>query len=195
VVVPWLFGPAWEPAVVPTQILAGAGAATVVIDAVGSTLMAAGRTRALLGYGVAHFIVYAGAVLFASSYGVEAVCVAAVSVHLVFLWVAYGVLVRGYDASGPFRLLWEDVSAAGVSCLAMAAVLAPVTVALDRAATPALAHIAVVAVSGGVVYLVALRAWFPAEWRDLTALIARILPARPARAIVRRIPLPAEPEV
>ena len=40
VVVPWLFGPAWEPAVLPTQILAGGGAATIVIDAVGSALMA-----------------------------------------------------------------------------------------------------------------------------------------------------------
>lgn len=31
VVVPWLFGADWEPAVLPTQILAGAGTATVVI--------------------------------------------------------------------------------------------------------------------------------------------------------------------
>ena len=56
VLIPWLFGPAWEPAVLPTQILAGAGAATVVIDAVGTVLMAAGRSRAMLGYGVAHFV-------------------------------------------------------------------------------------------------------------------------------------------
>ena len=38
VVVPWIFGPAWTEAVLPTQLLAGAGAATVVIDAVGSVL-------------------------------------------------------------------------------------------------------------------------------------------------------------
>jgi O-antigen/teichoic acid export membrane protein len=195
VVVPWLFGPAWEPAVLPTQILAGAGAASVVIDAVGSTLMAAGRTRALLGYGVAHFVVYAGAVLFASSYGVAAVCVAAVSVHLVFLWVAYWVLVRGYRASGAFRLLWEDVSAAVVSCVAMAALLAPVSVALDRTAAPPLVHIAVVGGSALVAYLVALRAWFPAEARDLAALAGRLMPIRLPRAFVRRVPLPAEPEV
>ena len=41
--VPWLFGPAWEPAVLPTQILAAAGAACLVIDQVGAVLMAAGR--------------------------------------------------------------------------------------------------------------------------------------------------------
>ena len=69
----------------PTQILAGAGAATVVIDAVGTVLMAAGRARALLGYGVAHFVVYVGAVFIASSWGLAAVAAAGVGVHLVFL--------------------------------------------------------------------------------------------------------------
>ena len=38
-VIPWMFGPQWSEAVVPTQILCGAGAATLVIDAVGTTLM------------------------------------------------------------------------------------------------------------------------------------------------------------
>ena len=60
VVIPWVFGPAWEPAIVPAQILTAAGAATLVIDAVGATLMAAGRAQALLAYGWAHFAVYAG---------------------------------------------------------------------------------------------------------------------------------------
>ena len=57
-VIPWVFGPQWSEAVGPTQILCGAGAATLVIDAVGTTLMASGRPRALLGYGVAHFVTY-----------------------------------------------------------------------------------------------------------------------------------------
>ena len=61
--VPWLFGPEWTAAVVPTQILAVGGASTLVIDAVGVALMASGRPRALLGFGVAHFGTYAGAVL------------------------------------------------------------------------------------------------------------------------------------
>ena len=49
-------GPRWEPAVVPTQILAAGGAATLVIDAVGPALMAEGRAKALLGFGVGHFV-------------------------------------------------------------------------------------------------------------------------------------------
>src|SRR3954470_13078780 len=86
VVVPWVFGPEWQPAVLPTQILAGAGAATVVIDAVGTVLMAEGRTRAMLGYGVAHFTVYVSAVLLGSRWGLAGVSVAAVGVHLIFLF-------------------------------------------------------------------------------------------------------------
>ena len=132
VIVPWLFGPAWEPAVVPTQILAGAGAATVVIDAVGSVLMATGRTRAMLLYGVAHFAVYVAAILFASRYGLTAVCVAAVSIHLIFAVVAYSVLLRG-RAERTLRFFWDDVGAATVSCVALVAVAVPVNLALDRA--------------------------------------------------------------
>lgn len=189
VLVPWLFGPAWEPAVLPTQILAGAGAATVVIDAVGSVLMAAGRARALLGYGVAHFAVYAAAVFYASSFGVGAVCVAAVSVHLVFLVVAYQLLVRG-RSEGALRLLWEDVSAASVGCAALIGVALPLNLALERAGAPALIHMLLVSAAALLVYLGALRAWFAEEWRDVAALTRRVLPARPLRAAARRPPLP-----
>ena len=42
VFVPWLFGHVWAPAVVPTQILALGGAATLVIDTIGAVLMASG---------------------------------------------------------------------------------------------------------------------------------------------------------
>ena len=92
-VIPWMFGPQWSEAVVPTQILCGAGAATLVIDAVGTTLMAAGRPRALLGYGVAHFVIYIGTVLFIAHLGLVAVAVAAVTVHTLFLVIAYVVLL------------------------------------------------------------------------------------------------------
>ena len=55
--------PHWDSEVVPVQVLAVGGASTLVIDAVGTVLMATGRTRALLGFGTAHFLVYGLAVL------------------------------------------------------------------------------------------------------------------------------------
>lgn len=176
VAVPWIFGPAWEPAVLPTQILAGAGAATVVIDAVGTALMAAGRARALLGYGVAHFAVYIAAVLFASRWGLAGVSVAAVTVHGIFLVVAYQVLLRG-RAERTLRLLWEDVAAATVSCVALLAVAWPADVAMRGAGVSPVLHLVAVAGLGALAYLAALRIWFPDGWRDLASLVRRVVPA------------------
>ncbi len=191
VVVPWVFGPAWEPAVLPTQILAGAGAATVVIDAVGSVLMAAGRARALLGFGVAHFAVYVVAVLFASNAGLAGVATAASVVHGVFLFVAYRVMLEGQGQSA-VRLLWADLSAATVSCLALLAVAGPVEWALREAGASAPIHVLAVGVAGGLAYLLALRSWFDDAWRDLSALLRRLLPDRLVTAL-RRVPPAARP--
>jgi O-antigen/teichoic acid export membrane protein len=188
VVIPWLFGPAWEPAVVPTQILAGAGAATVVIDAVGTVLMASGRARAMLGYGVAHFAVYVGAVLVASSYGLTAVCAAAVGSHVVFLFVAYQVLLRG-RADRVLRFLWDDVAAAGVSCVALVAAAWPVEIALSNAHSAPLVHLVTVGAVAAIAYLAALRIWFPADARDLMALVRRVLPVNRIGAAMRRVPV------
>ena len=52
VAVPFLFGPRWAPAVVPTQILALGGASVIVFNGVGTVFTATGRVRALLGMGV-----------------------------------------------------------------------------------------------------------------------------------------------
>ena len=190
VVVPWVFGPAWEPAVLPTQILAGAGAATIVIDAVGTVLMAAGRSRALLGYGMAHFVVYVGAVLVASSWGLAAVSIAAVSVHVVFLVVAYEVLLRDRPER-TLRFLWDDLSAATISCIALIAVAWPTDLALGGSGSPTVVRVALVALVGACAYLGALRVWFPDAWRDLATLARRVLPMRPLRAGIRRVSIPA----
>jgi PST family polysaccharide transporter len=186
VVVPWLFGPAWRPAVVPTQILALGGAAVLVTDAVGSALQAAGRARALLGYGVAHFAVYAGTVLVVASHGLAAVAVAASVVHTVFLVVAYRVLMHRQDASA-LGALWGDVAPASVACLALLAAAGPAEWGLARLDAPAVAHIVGVVGVGAIAYLLALRRWFPASSADLVAALGRVAPER-ARAVLRRRP-------
>jgi O-antigen/teichoic acid export membrane protein len=190
VVVPWLFGDEWAPAVLPTQILAAAGAATVVIDQVGAVLMATGRTRALLGYGVAHFAVYAVAVFFAASSGIAAVAIAAASVHGVFLVIAYDLMLRGHPAN-PLRVLWDDVKAALVPCTLMAGAAVAVDMSLTAAGWAALPHMAAVGAVSAIVYLTAMRLWFPDGWNDLAALTRRVLPVERMRALVRRRPAPA----
>lgn len=177
VAVPWLFGPPWEPAVLPTQILVLGGAATLVINACGSTLMAEGRARSLLAYGVAHFVVYAGAVLAVAHLGISAVAIAGSVVHAIFLAVAYVVLLRG-QVSSPMRVLWQDLAPAMTACAALIAVAAPVDWQLASVNAPAFIHMAGVGLAGTVGYLVALRVGFPASAHDLGAAIQRILPDR-----------------
>lgn len=188
VLVPWVFGPTWEPAVLPTQILAGAGAATVVIDAVGTVLMAEARTRALLAYGFAHFAVYVGAVLVASRWGLAGVSIAAVAVHAVFLVVAYKLLLRGRPEK-TLAFLWADVSAAVTGCAALLAVALPAMRALDD--LPALPHLTVAGALAAVTYLAVLRTWFPEDFADLSALARRVLPIGRLRRVARRAAVPA----
>ena len=190
VLIPWMLGPSWESAVVPTQILVVAGAATLVIDAVGATLMAAGRPRALLGYGWAHFATYAGVILIVAPLGLRAVSFAAAGVHVVFLLIAYGVLLRDY-VEHPLRRLWSDIAPASVSCLALLAVAVPIAWALTSVSVAAPAELAVTAAAAAAAYSLALRTVFPASWRDLTLLIGALLPARVRH---RRLSLAGAPQ-
>jgi lipopolysaccharide exporter len=188
VLIPWLFGDQWRSAIVPTQILAIGGAATLVIDTVGTGLMATGRSRALLGYGWGHFVVYATAVVIASPFGIVAVAVAAATVHSAFVFVAYVLLLHGDGARWAGRLLgaskelWEDIQPATVSCAAIAAVAVPLAVGLSDAHVPPFAFLAIVAAAGAATYLIALRLIFPSSLRSLRNLIAHILPERRAKA-------------
>lgn len=185
--IPWLFGPAWEPAVLPTQILAGAGASSVVIDAVGAVLMATGRSRAMLGYGVAHFAFYIVAVLIGSRWGLTGVSIASVASHAVFLVVAYQVMLRGRDEP-VLSFLWHDLRAGAVGVAVMAAVAVPVNVAVGDAGAPAFVHLAIVGAVAGVVYLLAVWRLFPAAWTDLSTLLRRVLPSGPVARLTARVP-------
>lgn len=185
--IPWLFGSAWEPAVLPTQILAGAGASSVVIDAVGAVLMATGRSRAMLAYGVAHFAFYIGAVLIGARWGLTGVSIASVSSHAVFLVVAYYVMLHGRDEP-VLRLLWEDLRAGAVGAAAMAVVGVPVNMAVEQAGVPALPHLAIVGAAMGAAYLLTLRALFDSAWQDVGALARRVLPTGRIGRIAARVP-------
>ena len=187
ILVPAVFGQAWAPAVVPTQILCAAGAASLVIDAAGPALMAAGRARALLGYGVAHFTTYAAVVFFAAPFGLSAVAAGAAVVHTLFLLVAYVVLLRG-TSEPPLRRLWTDVSAALVSCAGLAAAAVPVSWVLTASDAPGVVRLLGVALVGVAAYLLTLRACFADRWRELRALIRAIVPTHPRRG--PRSPLP-----
>jgi len=176
-VVPWLFGPAWAPAVTATQILVLGGAATLAINACGSALMAAGRAKALLGYGVAHFVVYVGAVLAVAHLGIAAVAIAGSVVHGIFLLVAYEVLLRD-EVESPLRVLWQDLAPALSACAALALAAVAAQRGLDALNAPVVPLIVGICLAGGAAYVLTLRSLHPDSARDLAAALRRLLPAR-----------------
>jgi lipopolysaccharide exporter len=177
VAVPWVFGSVWGPAVAPAQVLAVGGAATLVIDAAGSTLMAAGRPRAVLGFGWAHFAAYAAAVYCTASLGLTAVAASAAAVHTAFVFVAYRLMLPDQRRQVP-RRIWGDVGPAVTSCLALAAVSVPLTLAFSAAQAPPILELPAVGLAAAAAYGVVLRWAFPSTWRLLVTFIGHLIPAR-----------------
>jgi lipopolysaccharide exporter len=175
VLVPFLFGPKWTEAVVPTQILALGGASTLVIDAAGTVLMANGRTRALLGYGMAHWIVYAGSVFVVVPLGIDAVAVDAAVVHTLFLLIAYRLMLRDSEER-TLRCVWSDVAPATVACVGLVAVTLPASIALTEAHLPRILWLAAVGLIAVPPYVLTLRICFPSVWRSLRAVLGQFVP-------------------
>lgn len=178
--VPWLFGPVWEPAVVPTQILALAGMVTVPSDTMGAVVMAAGRARAWLAYHLAFFAIYAPAVYVAAGYGLAAVCWAVVIVQALSTVAAYAGLLRGL-VERPLVRLWEDVTPGGAAAVGVAAAAAPVSWALSHIGAPAPVAILLAGMAGAVVGLATLRWVSRPAWNDLSGLARRALRRRTTR--------------
>jgi PST family polysaccharide transporter len=180
VAVPWVFGPEWGPAVAPTQVLAIGGAAVIVIDAAGATLMAAARPRAVLGFGWAHFAAYATAVFFTAPLGLTAVAAAAATVHTAFVFVAYSLMFHRAGRDMAVQV-WKDVAPALCSCAALVAVSVPASVALTAMDVAPLPYLAVVTAAGSMAYLLVLRAGFAGTWRTLVSFLSHLVPQRARR--------------
>ena len=175
VAIPFLFGPRWVDAVVPVQILALGGAATLVANAAGTVLMASGRARALLGFGVGHFLTYGLTVLLVVHLGIVAVAIDAAVVHSLFAVLAYALMLRG-STEHALRRLWEDIGPAVVCCLGLAAVALPASAALTATDVPAVIWLGAVGLLGLTAYLAMLRVCFPSTWRTQHSAVQRLLP-------------------
>jgi PST family polysaccharide transporter len=175
IAIPWIFGSAWTAAVIPAQILVAGGLASVLIDAIGPVIMAAGRPRAILKFGIAHSVVYLGAVVLVTPFGITAVSIAAGVVHGAFVFVAYAWLL-GMLVDNPMRCLWDDTAAALVSCCPFVAVAAAGAWGFEQSGAPApLAMLAASGLGTGA-YLLTIRVCFAEAFRDLRALIRRLAP-------------------
>lgn len=174
--VPWLYGARWTPAVVPTQILAIGGASTLLTNVVGAVFQAAGRKRALMGFGWGHFLCYGGAVFLMCSHGIVAVAIAAAVVHTCYLLAAYVLLFSGRPAQA-LAALARDAGAALLGSATLVAAALPVSLSVgDR--LPAVGYMAVVCGTGCAVYLATLRMAAPDSWRLLVKLASHLMPRR-----------------
>lgn len=177
VLIPWVFGARWAPAVEPTQILVVGGAATLVMDTVGTVLMAGARQRALLGFGWLHFAAYGLVVLAGTRFGIVGVATAAAIDHVVFMALAYWTMMRG--ASEPWLArLCLDIGPATVASVAVACVTWPLVELLRHAGVAPVPLLAATGVVAASVYLVALRGLFPDSLGLLVRFGRRLLPAR-----------------
>ena len=177
VLVPWLFGQRWAPAVVPTQILAIGGASTLVIDAAGAQLMAAGRARSMMAFGWGHFAAYGVAVFLIAPLGLTAIAIGAAAVHTLFLLIAYALMLRGEPAN-PLARLWRDVMPALVSCVPLVAAALVADRALAAAHTEALLRITLVSAAGLTAYVLTLRTLFGGPFRGVVGFLSHLLPRR-----------------
>jgi O-antigen/teichoic acid export membrane protein len=176
VLVPFVFGPAWTPAVHPTQILAGAGMVAAVLTGYPQIMLAVGRPAALLRFNVAVLAGYAAVIAVASSMGgLIMVSVAVVGAYALILIGVYRVLLVRH-AGIPMRGLVTELGPAAASCLALVAVAVPALALAQALGLPDPLALAAVGSLGLAAYAAALRTVFPRVWADIRMLGERIAP-------------------
>jgi PST family polysaccharide transporter/lipopolysaccharide exporter len=175
--VPWLFGERWAPAVEPVQILCVAGMIAAILTGYAQIMLAAGKPRVLLIFNVFLLALYVFASWIAAPYGITALAIAVVCVHVVLLVSVYTVLF--YRVLGiPIQRLVTDLFPAVASSVLMLAVANPVAELLRSNGVPVFPLLLCVGIVGAWAYLAALYSLFPAIWNDVAQLTRRVLPDR-----------------
>jgi lipopolysaccharide exporter len=176
--VPWLFGERWAPAVEPVQILCVAGMIAAILTGYPQIMLAAGKPRVLLVFNVFLLALYVIASWIAAPYGITALAIAVVGVHVLLLVSVYAVLFQRVLGI-PIRRLVTDLFPALVSSVLMLAVANPVAELLRSNGVPVFLLLLSVGIVGAWAYLAALYSLFPAIWNDVVQLTRRVLPDKP----------------
>jgi O-antigen/teichoic acid export membrane protein len=185
VLIPFVFGSRWAPAVLPSQLLAVAGMIAAVLTGYPQVMLAVGRPRVLLQFNLVMLATYATAVALAADHGLVVVSTAVVSVYVLILLGAYRFLL-GPQLGITIASLVPGLGPAVAGSAALLAVTMPLRMLLSsQLARPV--TIGVVGLVGLVVYASVLRLAFRATWDDVLTLVARVVP------VLRRLqPRPAQ---
>lgn len=175
--VPLVFGDAWRAAIEPTQVLAVAGMIAAILTGYSQLMLAAGRPRALMAFNSCVLVVYGVAVFLTAKQGLVAVALAVVGVYVAMLAAVYLVLFRRVLGIPIGRLVTDLAPALAGNALVLAVGM-PLAALLRAAGASAAPIIVAVGVAGACVHALSLRAFFPAVWADVSALVRRLAPAR-----------------
>ena len=179
--IPWLFGSAWEPAVVPAQIMAVAGMADAVMTGVGPLFVALGRPGLLLAWNIVELAVYAAMIALLAQYGLTWVSIGVAVYYVVSVFVIQTALMPRVIGLG-LADFWRDVRAGVVTSAVVLPVLVAGRVLLEDLGAPTLLTLGVLALGGTAVYAASLRLLFRDNWADLVS-IARRVGGRPAARV------------
>lgn len=168
--VPLLYGHGWEHAVLPTQILVAAGAATAVGTGIGPLMMAAGRPRALLVSNLLSLVTLGLVVVVCSGHGLTATCAGVAVYRVLNLVVTQYFLATRIVGISLRETLIDDPGPAAISSLALVLCAKPVFGMLHG--WPAPLAVLVTTLAGAVTYCTVLRTAFPGAAADV-ALVAR----------------------
>lgn len=172
VAVPFLYGDAWEEAIVPTQILAVAGMVVVLGTGTGPLIIALGRPRVLLAWNLVSFAILASALLAVAEQGLLAVCWTVVAVKVLTLVGLQELVVRRLIGWGTVQMLRKDAGPALISSVASFAAARAIIVWGER--MPDAAVLAAAAIAGAAAYVVVLSTVFPSTAADLRVLVAAL---------------------
>ena len=184
IMVPYVFGGEWTPAVTPTRIMAGAGMIAAVLVGYPQVMLAIGRPRPLLYMNIAMLLVYGGAILAASRHGLVWIGIAVVGAYFLNLLGIYRFLLQRHVGISIKRLV-PELGPAVIGSVALVAVAIPLSGLLGPA-LPRAATIMIVGCVGLGVYALVLAAAFPAAWRDVCTLVYRLIPQAERLRLRRR---------
>jgi O-antigen/teichoic acid export membrane protein len=179
--IPMVFGDAWRAAVEPTQMLAVAGMIAAILTGYSQVMLAAGRPRALLVFNCAVLVVYGVAVFASAKQGLVTVALAVVGVHVAMLAAVYLILFRRVLGM-PVGRLFTDLAPAAATAVLVLAVGLPVADLMRGAGAAPVAIVLLAGLVGCLAQALALRAFFPEVWSDISRLIRRLLPDRLAKS-------------
>jgi len=184
--VPFVFGERWAPAAGAVQILAVAGMIAAVLTGYPQILLAAGRPRALLVFNIVLLAFYGVTSWVAAPYGITALAISVVVVHVAMIVAVYGVLFR-LLLGIPIGRLVSDLLPAIACSLALLAAGVPLAGLLRNLEAPVPVLAFLVGAVGTIIYASALRSFFPVVWNDVVGLTARVLPESARTVRFRRV--------